>query len=93
MGATPQVLAGMVSPAVFAGSLGNIALANVGIAGVLDLRLPSASGPIWFLHNFYMISSALTSYRYVRCRPVRRGRPLAAATAVPMAAVAWGSQW
>ena len=93
MGATPQVLAGMVSTAVVAASFGNIALANVGNAGVLDLRLPSAAGPIWFLHTFYPVSSAQTSYRYVHCRPVRRGRPLAVTTAVPMAAVAWGSQW
>ena len=94
MDATPQVLAGMVSTAVFTGSFGNIALANVGNAGVLDLRLPSAvDGPIWFLHTFYPVSSAQTSYRYVHCRPARRGRPLAATTAVPMAAVAWGSQW
>jgi hypothetical protein len=93
MGATPQVLAGMVSTAVFTGSFGNIALANVGNAGVRDLRLPSADGPIWFLHTFYTVSSAQTSYRYVHCRPARRGRPLAATTAVPMAVVAWGSQW
>jgi hypothetical protein len=93
MGATLQVLAGMVSTAVFAGSFGNIVPANVGNAGVLDLRLPPAAGPIWFRHTLSMVSSALTSYRYVRCCPARRGRPPAATTAVPMAAVAWGSRW
>ena len=111
MGATLPVLAGMVSTAVFAGSVlpmlhkalrtrelssysfGNIALANVGNAvhSVYVFHLPP--GPIWFLHTFYVISSALMSYWYLRCRPVRRGRPLAATRTVPMAAVARGSQW
>jgi hypothetical protein len=111
MGATLPVLAGMVSTAVFAGSMlpmlhkalrtrelssysfGNIALANVGDAvhSVYVFHLPP--GPIWFLHTLYVVSSALMLYWYLRCRPVRRGRPLAATRAVPMAAVARGSQW
>jgi hypothetical protein len=110
MGATLPVLAGMVSTAVFAGSMlpmlhkalrtrelssysfGNIALANVGNAvhSVYVFHLPP--GPIWFLHTFYVVSSALMLYWYLRCRPVRRGRPLAATRAAPMAAVARGSQ-
>jgi hypothetical protein len=74
-------------------SLGNIALANVGDAvhSVYVVHLPP--GPIWFLHTLYVVSSALMLYWYLRCRPVRRGRPLAATRAVPMAAVARGSQW
>jgi hypothetical protein len=74
-------------------SFGNIALADVGDAvhSVYVFRLPP--GPIWFLHTLYVVSSALMRYWYLRCRPVRRGRPLAATRAVPMAAVARGSQW
>jgi hypothetical protein len=77
MDATLPMLAGMVSTAVFAGSvlpmlhkalrtremssysLGNIALANVGNAvhSVYVFDLPP--GPIWILHTFYLVSSAL----------------------------------
>ena len=111
MDVTLPVIAGMVSTAVFAGSvlpmlhkamrtrelssysLGNIALANVGNAvhSVYVFHLPA--GPIWFLHTFYVVSSALMLFWYLRYRPVRRGRPLTAAKAAPMAAVARGSQW
>ena len=71
MGATPQVLAGMVS-AVFGGSFGNIALANVGntVHSVYVFHLPP--GPIWFLHAFYVVSSALMLYWFLRSRSVRR---------------------
>ncbi|MGH3348773.1 MAG: hypothetical protein ACRDO4_17470 [Nocardioides sp.] len=93
MDAVP-VLAGVVSTAVFAGSvlpmlhkalrtrdlssysLGNIALANVGNAvhSVYVFNLPA--GPIWFLHSFYIVSSALMLFWYLRCRPVSaRGAP------------------
>jgi hypothetical protein len=73
-------------------SLGNIALANVGNAvhSVYVFNLPR--GPIWFLHTFYVVSSALMLYWYLRCRHGRRGRPLAATRAVPMTAVARGAQ-
>lgn len=76
-------------------SLGNIALANVGNAvhSVYVFNLPW--GPIWFLHTFYVVSSALMLYWYLRCRHVRhvrRGRPLAATGAVPMTAAARGAQ-
>ena len=108
MDATLPVLAGMVSTAVFAGSmlpmlhkarrtrdlssysLGNIALANVGNAvhSVYVFHLPA--GPIWFLHTFYAVTSAVMLYWYVRCGLVRR-RPLASTGSVPMAAVARGT--
>ena len=73
-------------------SFGNIALANLGNAvhSVYVFNLPP--GPIWFLHTFYVVSSALMLYWYLRCRPVRRARPLASARALPMAAVARGAQ-
>jgi hypothetical protein len=60
-------------------SLGNIALANVGNAvhSVYVFHLPP--GPIWFLHTFYLVSSALMPYGYLRCRPVRHERAHAAA--------------
>lgn len=87
MGATLPLLAGMVSTAVFAGSVvpmlrkaartrelssyspGNIALANIGNAvhSVYVFHLPP--GPIWFLHSFYVVSSALMLYWYLRYRP------------------------
>jgi hypothetical protein len=48
-------------------SLGNIALANVGNAvhSVYVLSLPP--GPIWALHGFYLLSSALMLGWYVQC--------------------------
>lgn len=86
MDTTLPMLAGMVSTAVFAGSmlpmlhkalrtrelssysLGNIALANVGNAVhcVYVFHLPP--GPIWVLHTFYVITSALMLYWYLRGR-------------------------
>lgn len=109
MDATLPVLAGMVSTAVFAGSmlpmlhkalrtremssysLGNIVLANVGNAVhcVYVFHLPP--GPIWFLHTFYVFSSALMLYWYLRCRSARRERTLAATRELPMTAVALGA--
>lgn len=49
-------------------SLGNIALANIGNAvhSVYVLHLPP--GPIWLLHLFYVISSALMLYWCLRYR-------------------------
>ena len=63
-------------------SLGNIALANIGNAvhSFYVFHLPPA--PIWFLHTFYLVSSALMLYWYLRYRPVRRGRPLRATWAI-----------
>jgi hypothetical protein len=62
-------------------SLGNITLANLGNAvhSVYVFHLPP--GPIWFLHTFYVASSALMLYWYLRCR---RERPPAAVRAVLM---------
>lgn len=53
-------------------SFGNIALANLGntVHSVYVFHLPP--GPIWVLHAFYLVSSALMLYWYVRCRPARR---------------------
>ena len=69
-------------------SLGNIGLANVGNAvhSVYVFNLPP--GPIWFLHTFYVVSSALMLYCYLR--PARRERPLPATSAVPTTALARG---
>ena len=92
MDTTLPMLAGMVSTAVFAGSmlpmlhkalrtrelssysLGNIALANVGNAVhcVYVFHLPP--GPIWVLHTFYVITSALMLYWYLRGRHAQRDR-------------------
>jgi hypothetical protein len=60
-------------------SFGNIALANVGNAvhSVYVFNLPP--GPIWFLHTFYVVSSALMLYWYLRSRP----RPTRAGTSGP----------
>jgi hypothetical protein len=102
---TLPVLAGMVSTAVFAGSvlpmlhkalrtrelssysLSNITLANVGnvVHSVYVFDLPP--GPIWFLHTFYLVSSALMLYWYLRTNTVRRGRPLASSGAGSMTAM------
>lgn len=56
-------------------SLGNIGLANVGNAVhcVYVFNLPP--GPIWVLHTFYVISSALMLYWYLGSRPRHGERP------------------
>ena len=75
-------------------SLGNIALANVGNAvySVYVLSLPP--GPIWALHSFYLVSSALMLAWFLRYgvrRPPHRPRegmgrsPDASATAARLA--------
>lgn len=109
MDATVPVLAGVVSSAVFAGSLlpmlrkalrtrdlssyslGNVALANVGNAvhSVYVFHLPP--GPIWFLHTFYVVSSALMLFWYLRYRPVRRDRSPGQARTASLARVTWGA--
>jgi uncharacterized protein with PQ loop repeat len=54
-------------------SLGNIVLANVGNAvhSVYVFALPP--GPIWVLHTFYLVSSALMLYWCLRYRATARG--------------------
>jgi hypothetical protein len=50
-------------------SLGHLLLANVGNAvhSVYVFHLPP--GPIWFLHGFYLVTSALMLFWWVRHRP------------------------
>jgi hypothetical protein len=50
-------------------SIGNLVLANVGNAvhSVYVFHLPW--GPIWFLHGFYLMTSALMLSWWVRYRP------------------------
>ena len=52
-------------------SLGNIALANVGnlVHSIYVFSLPT--GPIWVLHSFYLISSGLMLYWYLRYTDLR----------------------
>ncbi|MBD3923251.1 hypothetical protein IEZ26_01345 [Nocardioides cavernae] len=59
-------------------SFGNIALANLGNAvhSVYVFNLPP--GPIWVLHTFYVGSSALMLYWYLRNRQAHREAPVSA---------------
>ena len=52
-------------------SLGNLAITNVGNAvySIYVFSLPV--GPIWFLHTFYLIASALMLGWFVRYRSTR----------------------
>jgi uncharacterized protein with PQ loop repeat len=54
-------------------SIGNLVLANIGNAvhSVYVFHLPL--GPIWFLHGFYLLTSALMLCWWVRYRPGRCG--------------------
>ena len=54
-------------------SLGNIVLVNVGnvVHSVYVFHLPV--GPIWALHVFYLVSSAVQLTWYLRCLPRTRG--------------------
>jgi hypothetical protein len=72
-------------------SLGNVALANLGNAvhSVYVFHLPP--GPIWFLHTFYVVSSALMLYWYLRYRPPGRKRPPAGTRAVSLTAIPRGA--
>jgi hypothetical protein len=57
-------------------SFGNIALANVGnlVHSVYVFNLPA--GPIWVLHTFYLVSSALMLHWYLRgLRALHAGTP------------------
>lgn len=60
-------------------SLGNIAITNVGNAvhSLYVFSLPL--GPIWFLHTFYLVASALMLIWFVRYRRTweRRREPIA----------------
>lgn len=63
-------------------SLGNIALGNIGnvFYTVYVVQLPA--GPIWALHGFHTISTALMLFWYLRYVLVPRSRHLRAAGAV-----------
>ena len=56
-------------------SFGNLAITNAGNAlySVYVFSLPV--GPIWFLHTFYLVASALMLFWFLRCRAAweRRG--------------------
>src|SRR5687768_7235816 len=66
-------------------SFGNIALANLGnvVHSVYVFHLPP--GPIWVLHTFYLASSALMLYWYLRDRQVPREASPTPTHAVPEA--------
>ena len=55
-------------------SLGNLAITNVGNAvhSVYVFSLPL--GPIWFLHTFYLVASALMLVWFMRYRRPGNGR-------------------
>jgi uncharacterized protein with PQ loop repeat len=59
-------------------SLGNILLSNVGnvVHALYVFSLPA--GPIWLLHTFYLITTALMLVWYLRYewRPSRRSKPM-----------------
>ncbi len=71
-------------------SLGNIAWPTSATRCPPSASLTCHRGPIWFLPTFYVVNSALMLSWYLRCRPVRRERSLAATRVVPMTAVARG---
>jgi uncharacterized protein with PQ loop repeat len=58
-------------------SLGHITLGNLGnmLYTVYVLHLPA--GPIWVLHAFYTVSTALMLYWYLRYVSIPRGRAAA----------------
>src|SRR4030095_12686014 len=47
-------------------SLGNIALANLGNAVYAIYVFSLPAGPIWAMHTFYVVSSALMLFWYLR---------------------------
>jgi hypothetical protein len=69
-------------------SLGNIALANVGNAVHCVYVFAMPPRPIWALHSFYVVSSALMLYWYLR----NPERPTAPARGAPATASAGGAQ-
>ena len=61
-------------------SIGNLVLANIGNAVHSVYVFPLPPGPIWVLHTFYLVSSALMLHWYLRYRAAARadaGRPAA----------------
>ncbi|MEP6649376.1 MAG: hypothetical protein ABJA74_05615 [Lapillicoccus sp.] len=72
--ALPMLRKAAVTKDLASYSLGNLLLANVGnlVHSLYVFSMPP--GPIWALHAFYLISSALMLFWYVRfVRRVRRG--------------------
>jgi uncharacterized protein with PQ loop repeat len=67
-------------------SLGNILLSNLGNAtySVYVFTLPP--GPVWVLHTFYVVSTGLMLFWYVRYRRTRRPD----CTEIPIRSVAAG---
>ena len=55
-------------------SIGNLLLANVGNAFYAVYVFSMPMGPIWALHSFYMLSSALMLFWYLRYEVKKRGR-------------------
>lgn len=70
-------------------SLGNIALANGGNAvhSLYVFNLPM--GPIWFLHGFYVVTTAMMLFWYLRYEvgPRRSGRVAESSTTEPSLAM------
>ncbi len=64
--ALPMLRKAAVTKDLASYSLGNILLANVGnvVHSLYVFHLPF--GPIWVLHGFYLVSSALMLFWYVR---------------------------
>jgi len=56
-------------------SLGNLAITNVGnvVYSLYVFSLPF--GPIWFLHSFYLVASALMLVWFLRYRAGQQGTP------------------
>lgn len=56
-------------------SLGNIVLSNLGnvIQSIYVFHLPV--GPMWVLHTFYLLSTALMLFWYLRYTPPHPGTP------------------
>lgn len=69
-------------------SLGNIAITNVGNAvhSLYVFSLPL--GPIWFLHTFYLVASALMLMWFLRYRKAWERREPIATQSEPRARVA-----
>ncbi|MFC9558860.1 hypothetical protein [Agromyces sp. NPDC056965] len=56
-------------------SLGNLAITNVGNAVHSAYVFSLPFGPIWVLHGFYLVASALMLVWFLRYRGGRRGEP------------------
>jgi hypothetical protein len=77
--AMPMLRKAAVTKDLSSYSLGNIVLANLGnvVHSVYVFHLPI--GPIWVLHGFYLVSSALMLFWYVRFAGVGVHKPAHAA--------------